>query len=77
LWIVEREFEICSCELEEETGAAGKNSENGFTVLDRLGNWVERTEHFSIFNLERTKVEKIGICGYCTIQNKWANSSLY
>jgi len=39
--------------------AAGKSSERGFALVGRLGNWVERTERFSIFNPERTKVEKI------------------
>jgi hypothetical protein len=41
--------------------AAGKSSERGFALVGRSGNRVERTESFSIFNPERTKVEKIYI----------------
>jgi hypothetical protein len=41
--------------------AAGKSSERGFALIGRSGNRAERTESFSIFNPERTKVEKIYI----------------
>jgi hypothetical protein len=39
--------------------AAGESCERGFAMVGILGNRDERTESLSIFNPERTKVEKI------------------